>query len=55
MRRSGNPGDFEGDPRPYRVLPPGFTRGDGSGYDIGADEFVGTVTLPPGLGDWLFY
>jgi len=35
--------DFEGDPRPYDgTLEP---RGDGSDYDIGADEFVGVVPL----------
>ncbi len=33
--------DFEGDPRPYRALPPFLSRGDGSGFDIGVDEFIG--------------
>jgi len=30
--------DFEGDPRPYAFI--GWPRGDGSHFDIGADEFI---------------
>jgi len=33
--------DFEGDPRPYRSLPLWIHRGDGSDFDIGADEYIG--------------
>ncbi|MBA7476468.1 hypothetical protein ES707_11854 [subsurface metagenome] len=36
--------DFENDPRPYDALS-WETRGDGSDFDIGADEFIGTT--PP--------
>jgi len=35
--------DFEGDARPFRALPSGVLRGDHSGWDIGADEFIGAA------------
>jgi len=38
--------DFEGDPRPYNAVT-WETRGDGSDYDIGADEFIGTAVPTP--------
>jgi hypothetical protein len=34
--------DFEGDPRPFDGT--SEPRGDGTDYDIGADEFIGTIT-----------
>lgn len=34
--------DFEGDPRPYDGT--SEPRGDGTDYDIGADEFIGAIT-----------
>jgi hypothetical protein len=37
--------DFEGDPRPYDVVTR-ETRGDGSNFDIGADEFIGSAPAP---------
>jgi hypothetical protein len=39
----GLDGDFEADPRPYDGT--AQVRGDGSDFDIGADEFRGMVTL----------
>jgi hypothetical protein len=43
--------DFEGDSRPYDAVT-WETRGDGSDFDIGADEFIGLVT---GIKDWDLY
>lgn len=36
--------DFEGDYRPYKAV--AESRGDGSGYDIGADEYLPAAGLP---------
>ncbi len=38
--------DFEGDPRPYDAVT-WESRGDGSDFDIGADEFIGTAVPTP--------
>jgi len=37
--------DFDGDPRPYAAVT-WESRGDGSGFDMGADEFIGSVPTP---------
>lgn len=37
--------DFEGDPRPYKAIE-WEPRGDGSGFDIGADEYAGIIPQP---------
>ncbi len=42
---SGMSFDYENDVRPYDSF--SLTRGDGSDFDIGADEFMGTAQLPP--------
>jgi uncharacterized repeat protein (TIGR01451 family) len=37
--------DFEGDSRPYDAVA-WESRGDGSDFDMGADEYIGTVPIP---------
>ena len=41
---SGVTQDYEGDTRPYNAVT-WMTRGDGSDYDIGADEFIGQAAV----------
>jgi len=43
--------DFEGDPRPFDF--PGVVGGDGSNFDIGADECLFDKILPPS--SWTLY
>jgi len=46
---SGLTEDFEGDPRPFNGT--SQIRGDGSDYDIGADEYIRST----GVDNWIFY